>query len=422
MKKFLMLFAAVALLAPAAGFAQTSGEIVGSAALGQDGDIFQCGRGLDPCNLQVRIYNEIDPTDFQGAANPVDGFPIYRRRGLYQADSQLTGNYPSAVGLTDLNWFALWDGVTNPDRFDHVGYFGAQSQVVSFGELGNSTSTTCLPVAASTACFLALSFESGNDLDRFGPAGAITRKGGLSPIPRPTVSFSDSGNIDFIWEEAGAFSINDGAPNPVKGYKLYFMAQDRSRRLGPSENELRSAAALGNLIDATPGTILPLNTTSFTLTAGDPILSGFNAANQRLVATIGLVYAQDVTSSFFSANSYPTAFQTQASQVSGLRGRLDRRRVVLDWQADSLAGVSAFSILRASQSEGPFHPITRNDIQVSGMQGNFVSVDNLSRRMPERTNNSLFYRLEVTAVDGSRTYTDPVEVDIEAFRRGANGR
>ncbi len=422
MKKFLMLFAAVALLAPAAGFAQTSGEIVGSAALGQDGDIFQCGRGLEPCNLQVRIYNEIDPTDFQGAANPVDGYPIYRRRGLYQADSQLTGNYPSAVGLTDLNWFALWDGVTNPDRFDHVGYFGAQSQVVSFGELGNTTSTTCLPVAASTACFLALSFESGNDLDRFGPAGAIARKGGLSPIPRPTVTFSDSGNIDFIWEEAGALSINDGAPNPVKGYKLYFMAQDRSRRLGPSENELRSAAALGNLIDATPGTILPLSTTSFTLTAGDPVLAGFNSANQRLVATISMVYAQDVASSFFSANSYPTAFQTQASQVSGLRGRLDRRRVVLDWQADSLAGVSTFSILRASQPEGPFHPITRNDIQVSGMQGNFVSVDNLSRRMPERTNNSLFYRLEVTAVDGSRTYTDPVEVDIEAFRRGANGR
>ncbi|TDI35242.1 MAG: hypothetical protein E2P03_01620 [Acidobacteria bacterium] len=422
MKKFLMLFAAAALLVPAAGFAQTSGEIVGSTVLGQEGDIFQCGRGLDPCNLHVRIYNEVDPTDFLGAANPVDGFPAYRKRKFYQADSQLTGNYPSSLGLTDLNWFAVWDGVTNQDRFDHVGYFGAQSQVVSFGELGNSTSSTCLPVVSSTACFLALAYESGNDLDGFGPAGAISRLGGLSPIPRPTVWFSDSGNIDFIWEEAAALSINDGAPNPVKGYKLYFMAQDRSRRLGPSESELRSAEALGNLIEATPGMFLPLSTTSFTLAAGDPVLAGFDPAGQRLVAAIRLVYAQDVASTFFSANSYPVTFQSQASQVSGLRGRLERHRIVLDWQADSLAGVGSFSLLRASQSEGPYHPITRQNIQVSGMQGNFVAVDILSRRMPERASNSLFYRLEVTALDGSRTYTDPVEVDITELRRGANGR
>ncbi len=422
MKKFLMLFAAAAFLAPAAGFAQTAGEIVGSAVLGQDGDIFQCGRGTDPCNLKVRIYSEVDPTDFHGAANPVDGFPTYRRRGIYQADSQLTGNYPATVGLTDLNWFAVWDGVTSPDRFDHVGYFGAQSQVVSFAELGNTTSSTCLPVVSSTACFLALAYESGNDLDGFGPAGTIYRSGGLSPIPRPTVSFSDSGNIDFIWEEAAALSINDGAPNPIKGYKLYFMIQDQSRRLGPSESELKSAEALGTLIDSTPGTFLPLNTTSFTLASGDPGLAGFNPASQRLVATIRLVYAQDVASTFFSANSYSATFQSQAHQVSGLRGRLDRRRVILDWQADSLAGVGSVSLLRASQPEGPYHPITRRIIQVSGMQGNFVSVDTLSRRMPERSSNSLFYRLEVTALDGSRSYTDPIEVDIEAFRRGANGR
>jgi hypothetical protein len=370
----------------------------------------------------VRIYNEVDPTDFFGTANPVDGFPIYRKKGIYEADAQLTGNYPSIVGLSDLNWFSVWDGVTNVDRFDHVGYYGAQSQVVSFGELGNSTSTTCLPVVSSTACFLALAYDSGNDLNGFGPAGAISRKGGLSPIPRPTVSYSDSGNIDFIWEEAAALSINDGAPNPIMGYKLYFMATDISRRLGPSESELNSAQTMGNLMDATPGTFLPLNTTGFTLAAGDPVLAGFDPASQRLVAAIKLVYAQDVPSTFFSANSYPASFRSQASQVSGLRGSLNRRRVVLDWQADSLAGVGAFSLLRASQAAGPYHPISRNSIQVSGMQGNFVSVDNLARRMPERTGNSLFYRLEVTALDGSRSYTDPVEVNIEDFRRGANGR
>ena len=71
MKKFLMLFAVAAFLAPAAGFAQTSGEIVGSAVLGQTADIFQCGRGDSPCNLNVRIYNEVDPTDFRAD----DAFP-----------------------------------------------------------------------------------------------------------------------------------------------------------------------------------------------------------------------------------------------------------------------------------------------------------------------------------------------------------
>ncbi len=42
--------------------------------------------------------------------------------------------------------------------------------------------------------------------------------------------------------------------------------------------------------------------------------------------------------------------------------------------------------------------------------------------MPDRTSTSLFYMLEVNSLDGSSSYTEPVEVDIEAFRRGHNGR
>jgi len=422
MKKFLMLFAVAAFLAPATGFAQSSGEIVGSAALGQTGDIFQCGRGNKPCNLHVRLFNEVDPTDFYGLANPVDGSPKFKLKGLYLADSQLTGNYPSTTGLTDLNWYALWDGVVEPNRFDHVGYYGAQSQVISFGELGNTTSANCLPVVSQTACFLALSIDNGNDLDRFGPAGAIAREGGLSPIPRPTVTYSDSSSIDLVWEEAAALSINDGAPNPVQGYKLYFAIVNANRRFGPSENELAGEEALGNLIDATPGTFFPLSTTSFTLNSSDPQLAGFDQANQRLVATIKMVYAHDVSSSYFSGNSYSMSFQSPSSQVSGLRGRLNRRAVVLDWRADSLAAIATFSVMRSSQAGGPYHPIGREDIQISGMQGSFVATDQLSRRMPDRSTRSLYYLLEVTALDGSRTFTDPVEVNIEALRRRANGR
>ena len=51
-----------------------------------------------------------------------------------------------------------------------------------------------------------------------------------------------------------------------------------------------------------------------------------------------------------------------------------------------------------------------------------IIVDNLSRRMPDRTSTSLFYMVEVNGLDGSSSYTEPVEVDIEAFRRGRNGR
>ncbi len=216
--------------------------------------------------------------------------------------------------------------------------------------------------------------------------------------------------------------MNDGAPNPIMGYKLYLNVQDRNVRFGPSENQLVAAEAQGTLIDATPGSFLPRETTSFSLAAGDPQLSGFNPASQKLVATIKLVYAGDVTSTYFSANSYPVSFQTPAAQVGGLRGRANRNNVVLDWQADSLSGIASFTVLRSSQAAGPFHPISRDDISVGGMQGNFMTVDNLSRRMPDRTSTSLFYMLEVNSLDGSSSYTEPVEVDIEAFRRGHNGR
>jgi hypothetical protein len=422
MKKFLMLFAIAALVAPASGFGQSAGEIIGSAALGQAGDFFQCGRGKKACNLQVRMFNEVDPTDQQGLANPVDGNPGYRVKGFYVADSQLTGNYPSSLGLTDLNWYAVWDGVHEPKRFDHVGFYGAQSQVISYGELGNTTSANCLPVVSQTACFMALTYANGNDLDNHGPAGAVARRGGLSPIPRPTVTYSDSSNIDLIWEEAAAFSVNDGAPNPIQGYKLYFAVQSKDRRLGPSENELASEEALGNLIDATPGTFLPRTTTIFTLSSSDPQLAGFDPANERLVASIKLVYAHDVPSSYFSGNSYPVTFDLPNGRVDGFRGRLNKRTVVLDWRADSLAGIASFSVMRAGQAGGPYHPIDREDIQVSGMQGSFVAVDELSRRMPDRSSRSLYYRLEVTALDGSRTYTEPVAVNIQPLRRSTDGR
>jgi hypothetical protein len=422
MRKLLILLAAAVLLTPSAVYAQSAGEIIGSAVIQVPSDLFECGKGDSPCGLRSRTYNELDPTDFFGAANPVDGYPRYGRAGRYFGDPQLTGNYPSTVGVFDLNWYSVWDGVTNPGRFDHVGYYGAQSQIVSFGELGNNTSPTCLPVVGQTACFLALWSELGNDLQGFGPAGRVARSGGLSPIPRPNVVYSSHSELQFAWEEAAAATVNDGAPHPILGYKLYFLAVGGDERLGPSEADLLAAESTGDLMDATPGTFIPRTTTSFTLSASDPLLGSFDPASQRVVAVIRIVYAHEVMSDHFSANSFPALFTDPVEMIREFQALRLRQRVILTWKTDGLAGIRSFNILRSTQVGGPYHPIDRRDIEVDGVQGSYVAVDNLNRRAPVRASaGSVFYRLEVTTVDGNRHFLDPVEVDVSSGLR-APGR
>ena len=70
MRKLLILLAAAVLLTPSAVYAQSAGEIIGSAVIQVPNDLFECERGEDACGLRVRTYNELDPTDFFGAANP----------------------------------------------------------------------------------------------------------------------------------------------------------------------------------------------------------------------------------------------------------------------------------------------------------------------------------------------------------------
>ncbi|MFQ5669462.1 MAG: hypothetical protein ACE5HD_02955 [Acidobacteriota bacterium] len=423
MKKLLLLLTAAASFFPISSRAQNPGEIVTAAVVQVPSDLFNCGRGKQPCNLRVRTYSELDPTDFFGAANPVDGYPRYSKLGQYRSDGQLTGNYPSASGFLDLNWFAVWDGVIRPDSFDHVGFYGGQSQVVSFGEVGNSNSTTCLPVVAQTACFFALAFNGGNDLQEFGPGGAEGRLGGLSPIPRPQPVFSDPSRVDFAWEEANAATVNDGAPFPILGYKLFFAARDLTDRVGPTETELEQAEVQGTLIDATPGTFIPRTTTSFSLAANDPVLASFDAATQSLVAVIKIVYAHEVLSTHFSANAFPARFVDPGQQVIDFHARLNRNRVTLTWRMSSLAGIRGFNILRSGQAEGAYHPIDRVDIPVNGVQGTFVAVDRLRRSAPVRdTREMLFYRLEITSLDGSRSFLAPLGVDLNQARRGDGSR
>ena len=132
----------ISFMTPMATAAPLPGEILASAAVEVPSDMFACGSGDTPCGLRVRTYGALDPNDFFGSANPVDGYPRYapvRRR--YLADPQLTGNYPASGATLGQAWFSIWDGVTSPETFEHVGYYGAQSQIVNFGELGNSTAS-----------------------------------------------------------------------------------------------------------------------------------------------------------------------------------------------------------------------------------------------------------------------------------------
>ena len=418
MRKLLALSAAICLF-PVATLAQSPGELLGSAAVNVPADIFDCRRGESACNLQVRTYNELDPTDFLGSANPVDGFPRFAsQKKQYLADVQITGNYPSAGSVLDLNWYSIWDGGTAPGTFDHVGYYGAQSQVVTFSELGNPTSPTCLPVVAQMACFMALTPAIGQDIRSFGPAGAVVRAGGLSPLPRPEVVSTSPGQVQLAWEEAANATINDGAPHPILGYRLFFQVRSRFDRLGPSDSELSAQLLAGTLIDATPGTFIPRATTSFTLQATDPVLAGFDPATDSLVAVIKLVYAQDVDSLYFSANSFPFTFSDLADRVTDFRARLERNHVVLNWTVDSVAGVESFNVLRSDQAGGSYFPISRDDVVVAGSRGTFATFDRLKGRLRGRGGaESRFYRLELNGLDGSRVLFDPVEVDIRPARR-----
>ncbi|MFQ5718753.1 MAG: hypothetical protein ACE5IK_04310 [Acidobacteriota bacterium] len=418
MRKLLVLSAVLAIL-PGAALAQSPGEILGAAATKLPADVFNCRRGKNPCDLRVRMYSELDPTDFYGSANPVDGYPKFvAAKQQYVGDVQIQGNYPASFGFTDLNWYSVWDGVTDADAYNHVGYYGSQSQVVTVSEIGNQTTSTCLPVVAQIACFLALTPLTSQDSSSFGPAGSIVSAGGLSAIPRPDIMSTSNGQVDIGWDEATTATINDGAPHPILGYRLLFAVRSPTDPLGPSETELAAEEMAGTLIDATPGTFIPRTTTSFTLQATDPILAGFDPATQGLVAVIRLVYAEGVESLHYSSNSFPFGFSDVAGRVTDFRARLDGTRVILNWSVDGLAGIRSFSVSRSDQAQGSYYPISRQDITVNGARATFDATNILKGRLRGRGGaDSLFFRLEVNGLDGSRVLLAPIEIDVRSARR-----
>jgi len=414
----------ITLLTPTVTAAPLPGEILAAAAVEVPSDIFACGAGDTPCGLRVRTYSALDPSDFYGSANPVDGYPRYApNRRRYLADPQLTGNYPASGQVLGQPWFAIWDGVTNPETFDHVGYYGAQSQVVNFGELGNSTSVTCLPVISQQACFFALTAPRSQDLDGYGPSGRALRSGGLAPIPRPTPISVGPSSVRFVWEEASAVTANDNAPFPVEGYELLLAVRDRFDRVGPSATELAVLDSSSALLDPTPGEFIPYGTTEFELSASDPVLADFDPETQSLVGVIRLVYAGGVSSDVLSANSFPVVLGPSTALVTSFNGRFLADRVVLGWSMNGLAGLQGFNILRSTRAGGPFYPVLSQDVPVDGLGSSFAVTDRLDQRSTLRSpSGQMYYRLELNGLDGTRTLLDPIAVDVSGFRRSAAQR
>jgi hypothetical protein len=183
-------------------------------------DMFGCGVGDVACGLTYRGYSATDPSDINGSANPSDGNPWYRAKPQrYLSDSQLTANFPVASGTAGAEWFMVWDGLTGGGTVDHAGWYGTQSQVINFGEIGNSLRFNCLPVIAQEACFGALTVLGFNDTVR-ADGTPLEHVGGISPIPCPTLVENGLSTITYSWEEATNNTTRDGAQIGMAGYGL----------------------------------------------------------------------------------------------------------------------------------------------------------------------------------------------------------
>ena len=184
-------------------------------------DMFACMDGSMACGLTYRMFSATDPADVNGSANPSDGNPSYRMKAQrYLSDSQTTANFPLASGMPGADWFMLWDGQTGGGTADHAGWYGTQSQVIDFFELGNALKFNCLPVIAQEACFGALDVLNGYNDTVWADGSPLMHVGGISPIPCPTIVENGLSTITFGWEEAVNNSTRDGAPAGVAGYGL----------------------------------------------------------------------------------------------------------------------------------------------------------------------------------------------------------
>ncbi len=280
--RILILF--LALLAPAWLQGQGTGEIMDAWVLDVGADVFGCGAG-GACNLRYRMYDLVSGPEINMGAG-MDGVPRFRRRGggAYQTDVALSGNFPAASGRYEIPFYVVWDGVLNSGGRDHVGYYGAQSQILRFGEVGDSGKVNCQGGGQAVACFEPLSSGSSGQVLRNG----ISSVGGLAPIPVPEVRFADENSVSVEWEQARGTVSTDGAPSALAGYRLYAYPGAH-----PSQSVLSRARPVAELPS--------VGETRAEIPRSHPGLP----AEGEVTFVLKMVYVGGLESLYFSANSEP---------------------------------------------------------------------------------------------------------------------
>jgi hypothetical protein len=224
------------MLAGTFGYAQILQPMQGMVKrAGQPGeDIWTCGTftapTADSCQLRYEYWSDVFSAEIN-RGELVDGIPVYvirsggTARGDYTADLANIGDFPNSGKSEGENWYLSWFGEFNSGAPDHLGYYAAQSQIVDFGEEGNHNRFDCLGVLPM-ACFT----PPGPPISPVPAGHPVTRAdgtlvppiGGFSPIPIPRADL-DIQNllINLDWDAATGVTMNDGAPDPITGYRIW---------------------------------------------------------------------------------------------------------------------------------------------------------------------------------------------------------
>ncbi len=279
----LLAAAGLGVLGAAAARGQEAGEFLKAWVVDVPSDIFGCA-GNAPCNLRYRMYHLLSGAPEINMGPGMDGIPSFRKRGAYESDMTATGNFPGAMGRYGMPFFVVWDGVISPGSPDHVGYYGAQSQMVNYSEQGDSSRANCSSYPGVGACFEPLSSITSSQTLQ----GGLSSIGGLAPIPVPRARSSGRGDLTVEWDQARGYAVADGAPLPLTGYRIYAY-----RGRNPTEGALRGAVVVGET-----GSIYQ---TRLTVPAEHPALAGAG----EVTLAIKMLYVGNLESLFFSANSEP---------------------------------------------------------------------------------------------------------------------
>lgn len=378
--------------------AVATNNLTGGAALG---NAFGCPSGdntnSDPCGIRYRYYSP-NPASNGSINKGADGNPIYianKANGSFRTDVDNSQNYYGAAHPCGLPMHVLWDGELDSTSGDHVGYYGAQGQLIYQAELGNIYQA-CGGTARSISCFAALAgAETANVANT--PMGTLLPTGGMSPIPVPIVESYDriTGNIDLSWVAPGNFHpTGEGEANPIQGVELYILEDlgvlDRSVI---TSADVESGARFLWSIDL-PATSTTVNdATDLTLDTGSfiPLLKITYAPNAGGV--------EPMRSDFFSANGAVVLIDTslftdvtgfQASFMGKTRGYFTFQ---VSWDTTVEDGLEGFTLKRATSLQGPFVAVT-DLVAPRGHGGEGASYEVMDTFRP-RGQTTFFYLLEI---------------------------